>query len=102
MSKNVVEARQGAKPEVSNETLLPLLDAVAEANTVLTPREVAREHNATLFHLSEGGAVTVRGRVQDQWPAEYWRPMTEAATAGRYHAVTARGGQTALVLEVTI
>lgn len=98
MSQKHSSAHQGAKPD-TDLAVLDLLDAMTQVNET-DPRKVARRNAATVFHLKEGGCVTVRGLVGVSWPAYLWRPMLDAVAAGRYYTEPRRGKGTALVLEV--
>ena len=78
-----------------------LVQALENANVEPTPRTVARQFGATIFHLSAGGNIHVRGQVEGTWPPAYWQPMTEAAQAGDYHPIVRKDGTKVLVLEVS-
>jgi hypothetical protein len=97
MSQKHSSAYQEAKPDTKDLAVLDLLDAMIVETD---PRKVARRNAATAFYLIEGGAVTVRGLVEVNWPVYLWRPMCDAVVAGRYHTMPRWGGGTALALEV--
>ena len=79
-----------------------LIKAFVDANSIPTPRAVARQHGATIFHLSVGGTVTVRGKVDSTWEPMYWQPMVEAVQAGHFHPAVRQDGTNILVLEVAL